>query len=87
VLAVQFTDGRTVMPRELAGLVHAESVLILDRGDNPDEKDRVHVIATLAREDGRAPHLWRDYLALSEVAREYERHFGLRVTGAGAVTR
>jgi predicted kinase len=31
VLAVQLADGRTVMPRELAGLVHAESVLILDR--------------------------------------------------------
>lgn len=31
VLAVQLVDGRPVMPRELAGLVHAESVLILDR--------------------------------------------------------
>lgn len=31
VLAVQLADGRPVMPRELAGLVHAESVIILDR--------------------------------------------------------
>lgn len=57
------------------------------RGDHPVERDRVHIVATLAREDGRAPQLWRDYFALGEVAREFERHFGLRGTGAAAVTR
>jgi hypothetical protein len=31
VLAVELLDARPVMPRELAGLVHAESVAILDR--------------------------------------------------------
>lgn len=30
VLALSLADGRAVMPRELAGLVHTESVLILD---------------------------------------------------------
>lgn len=30
MLAVSLADGRAVMPRELAGLVHTESVLILD---------------------------------------------------------
>jgi hypothetical protein len=42
--------------------------------------DHVHLIATLAREDGRAPRLWNDYARLAEVGHEFERVFGLRST-------
>ena len=44
----------------------------------------VHLVATLAREDGRAPHLWHDYRQLRDVATTYEREFGLRLTGRAA---
>ncbi len=51
--------------------------------------DHVHVVATLAREDARAPSwsrapgaksLWRDYAKLGDVAHEFEAKFGLRST-------
>jgi hypothetical protein len=42
--------------------------------------EHVHVVAILAREDGRVPRIWNDYRALAEVAHEYERRFGLRST-------
>ena len=44
----------------------------------------VHLVATLAREDGREPKLWNSYYRLREVANDYEREFGLRPTGRGA---
>ena len=40
--------------------------------------DHVHLVATLAREDGRAPRVWNDYGQLAQVAHEYERKLGLR---------
>src|SRR5450759_2618739 len=42
--------------------------------------EHVHVVATLAREDGRPPRVWNDYRALAEVAHEFEDRFGLRST-------
>ena len=45
-------------------------------------EDHVHLVATLAREDGRAPHLWRDYRQLNAVRHEFEDKFGLRSTAA-----
>jgi hypothetical protein len=42
--------------------------------------DHVHLVATLAREDGRAPHLWRDYYQLTQVRHEFEDRYGLRST-------
>ena len=45
-------------------------------------EDHIHVVATLAREDGRAPHLWRDHYALANVRHEFEDKFGLRSTAA-----
>ena len=44
--------------------------------------DHVHVVATLAREDGRAPRIWGDYAKLGHVAQDYEQQFGLRPTAA-----
>jgi len=40
----------------------------------------VHVVATLAREDGREPNMWNSYWRLREVANEYEQQCGLRPT-------
>jgi hypothetical protein len=42
--------------------------------------DHIHLVATLAREDGRAPRLWNDYARLAEVGHQFERVFGLRST-------
>ena len=42
--------------------------------------DHVHVVATLAREDGRPPKTWNDWRALGEVAHEFEDKFELRST-------
>lgn len=44
----------------------------------------VHLVATLAREDGREPEMWNSYYRLREVANDYEREFGLRATGLSA---
>jgi hypothetical protein len=43
-------------------------------------EDHVHLVATLAREDGRAPHLWRDHYRLAEIRHEFEDRYGLRST-------
>ena len=45
-------------------------------------EDHVHLVATLAREDGRAPHLWHDFRQLNAVRHEFEDKFGLRSTAA-----
>jgi len=43
-------------------------------------EDHVHLVATLAREDGRPPRIWGDYAKLAEVAHEFENKYGLRST-------
>ncbi len=43
-------------------------------------EDHVHLVVTLAREDGRAPRTWGDYARLAEVRHEFEDTFGLRST-------
>lgn len=43
-------------------------------------EDHVHLVATLAREDGRPPRIWGDYARLAEVAHGFEDRFGLRST-------
>jgi hypothetical protein len=43
-------------------------------------EDHVHLVATLAREDGRTPRVWNDYARLGEVRHEFEEKFGLRST-------
>jgi hypothetical protein len=42
--------------------------------------EHVHLVAALAREDGRVPRIWNDYRALAQVAHTYEQRFGLRST-------
>lgn len=40
----------------------------------------VHVVATLAREDGREPRFWGDFAAAARVAHRYEQRYGLAST-------
>jgi len=52
------------------------------------DRDHIHFVATLVREDGRGIYLNKDKLALREVAKEMQSRFGLEVRtrepGAGA---
>jgi hypothetical protein len=42
--------------------------------------DHIHIVATLAREDGRRPRLWHDHLRVREACQAVEERFGLRST-------
>jgi len=44
--------------------------------------DHVHVVATLARQDGNLPRIRGDWRALREGALEWEKHLGLTLTAA-----
>ena len=43
-------------------------------------EDHIHVVATLARQDGRRPRVWNDFYRVREACREAEQRFGLTVT-------
>lgn len=65
-------------------MVHAAG--IAPRGDDQGCRwvavrhadDHIHIVATLAREDGRQPNVRRDIVRMHEVARRFEVEFGLR---------
>ncbi len=42
--------------------------------------DHIHVVATLARQDGIRPHTWNDFYRVRDACQEAERWFGLRTT-------
>jgi len=42
--------------------------------------DHVHVVATLARQDGTRPRIWNDFFRLREACQDAEARFGLRRT-------
>jgi hypothetical protein len=42
--------------------------------------DHVHLVATLARQDGARPKVWNDFYRVREACQEAERWFGLRRT-------
>src|SRR6516162_4266937 len=42
--------------------------------------DHIHIVATLARQDGTRPKTWNDYYRVREACQEAERRFGLRPT-------
>ena len=83
VLARRLADGRTVMPRELAGLVHTESVIVLDRIRSHclDRGENVVIEGTLVWEpagrqvvDELVHHGYRDVSVVDvEVRREVAR--------------
>jgi hypothetical protein len=45
-------------------------------------EDHVHLVAVLARDDGRAVRIWRDYPKLRAACRAVEEQYGLHVTSA-----
>ena len=42
--------------------------------------DHIHIVATLARQDGRRPRIWGDYYRVREACHDAERRFRLRST-------
>jgi hypothetical protein len=42
--------------------------------------DHIHLVATLARQDGTQPPVWNDYYRVRQACREAEQRFGLRAT-------
>ena len=42
--------------------------------------DHVHLVATLARRDGRRPRTWNDFFRVREACQDAERRLGLRAT-------
>ena len=45
--------------------------------------DHIHIVATLARQDGARPRLSNDYYKVREACRAVEEQFGLRITAPG----
>src|SRR5262249_9561243 len=45
--------------------------------------DHMHIVATLARQDGIKPRIWNDYFRVREACLAVERRYGLRVTAPG----
>lgn len=43
----------------------------------------MHIVATLARQDGRRPRIWGDFYRVREACQAVERRYGLRVTAPG----
>ena len=42
--------------------------------------DHIHLVATLARQDGTRPRVWNDYYRVRDACHDAERRFGLRPT-------
>ncbi|GIH68372.1 relaxase/mobilization nuclease domain-containing protein [Sphaerimonospora thailandensis] len=45
--------------------------------------DHIHIVATLARQDGTKPRTWNDFYRVREACQAVERRYGLRVTAPG----
>jgi hypothetical protein len=45
--------------------------------------DHIHIVATLARQDGTKPRIWNDYYRVREACLAVERQCGLRITAPG----
>ena len=45
--------------------------------------DHIHIVATLARQDGKRASTWNDYYRVREACHDAERRFGLRPTAPG----
>ena len=45
--------------------------------------DHIHIVATLARQDGARPRIWNDFYRVREACQSVERRYGLRVTAPG----
>ncbi|MEW9533623.1 relaxase/mobilization nuclease domain-containing protein [Microbispora sp. NPDC049125] len=45
--------------------------------------DHIHIVATLARQDGTKPKTWNDFYRVREACQAVERRYGLRLTAPG----
>jgi hypothetical protein len=45
--------------------------------------DHIHIVATLARQDGTKPRVWNDFYRVREACQAAERRYGLRATAPG----
>ena len=45
--------------------------------------DHVHIVGTLARQDGGRPRFWNDYFRVRDACQAAEEHYGLRRTAPG----
>jgi hypothetical protein len=45
--------------------------------------DHIHIVATLARQDGTKPRIWNDFYRVREACQVFERRYGLRLTAPG----
>ncbi|WP_373317686.1 relaxase/mobilization nuclease domain-containing protein [Planotetraspora silvatica] len=45
--------------------------------------DHIHIVATLARQDGTKPKTWNDFYRVREACQAVELHYGLKVTAPG----
>ena|SRR6266568_1145240 len=43
-------------------------------------EDHIHIVATLARQDGAKPRIWNDFYRVREACQAIERRYGLRPT-------
>jgi hypothetical protein len=48
--------------------------------------DHIHIVATLARQDGNRPTTWNDFYRVRDACRDAERRFGLRSTAPADCT-
>ena len=45
--------------------------------------NHIHIVATLARQDGRRPRVWNDFYRVREACRAAEQRYGLHLTAPG----
>lgn len=45
--------------------------------------DHIHIVATLARQDGTRPRLWNDFYQVRQACQEMERRLGVQATAPG----
>lgn len=48
--------------------------------------DHIHIVATMARQDGRQPNVWQDIVKMQARARRFETQWGLRLLTSGDKT-
>jgi hypothetical protein len=82
-IAEEFMDQMGLAPRDDPDGVRWAAVR---HGLSKDGIDHVHIVATLARQDGRAPNVYRDFVRARKACQAIEKRFGLRATAAADAT-
>jgi hypothetical protein len=80
VLSDQECSQVAVQVMDRAGLAPADDDLGVRWVAVRHGADHVHLVATLARQDGTRPRIWNDFYGVREACRDAERQLGLRPT-------